>query len=209
MRSPHDLCLSLSATRKVISMMANSLRGRFAFGHALRLLGVAASLFALSVVANPRAEALSPVNPGSRAPGKAAANELTIEVRGGHGGSGGGHSGGYGGGRSYSGTFVRSGTYSTGPAVVARGTRFAGHGFAHRHRFRGVFIGGVYYDDYPYDYPDDDYPADYPAVGPGFVAAPGCRAVVTADGPRVVCHHRAARHTHAHWRHHQRRHHHA
>src|SRR5580704_15835814 len=70
MRSPHDLCLSLSATRKVISMMANSLRGRFAFGHALRLLGVAASLFALSVVASPRAEALSPVNPGSRASGR-------------------------------------------------------------------------------------------------------------------------------------------
>ena len=188
-------------------MMANSLRGRFSFSHALRLLGVAASLLALSALASQRAEALSPVNPGSATPGKAAAEELTIEVRGGHGGSGGGHSGGYGGGRSYSGAAVRGGTYSTGPAVVARGTRFAGHGFGHRHRFDRVFIGGVYYDDYTYD---DDYPYyDYPAADPGFVAGPGCRAVVTADGPRVVCSHRAARHTHAHWRHHQRRHHHA
>jgi hypothetical protein len=186
-------------------MTANSLRGRFSFGHALRLLGVAASLLALSTLAGQRAEALSPINPGSAPTGKAAANGFAIEVRGGHGGSGGGHSGGYGGGRGFSGAAVRGGTYGTGPAVVAGGTRFAGHGFAHRHRVRGVFVGGVYYDDYPDDYPYDDYPA----VDPGVVAAPGCRLVVTAYGQRVLCHHRAARRTHAHWRHHHRTHHHA
>jgi hypothetical protein len=191
-------------------MMTTSLRPRFSFRRTLRLLGVAASLLTLSTVASQRAEALSPITPGSAATGKAVANgDLTIEVRGGHGSSGGGHSSGYGGGRSYSGGAVRGGTYSTGPAVAAGGTRFAGRGFGHRHNHRGVFIGGVYYDDYPDDYPYDDYPADYPAVDPGFVAGPGCRAVVTTDGPRVVCYHRAARRTHAHWRHHQRRHHHA
>jgi len=178
-------------------MMANSLRGRFSFSHALRLLGVAASLLALSALASQRAEALSPINPGSAAAGKAVANGLTIEVRGGSGGTGGGRSSGYGGSRGR--------TYGTGPAVVAGGTRFAGHGFGHRHRFRGVFVGGVYYDDYPDDYPYDDYPA----VDPGVVAGPGCRLVVTAYGQRVLCHHRAARRTHAHGRHHHRTHHHA
>jgi len=213
MRPPNDLCLSLSATRKVISMTANSLRARLSFSHALRLLGVAASLLTLSAVASQRAEALSPINPGSTTTNKAAANGFTIEVRGGHGGGGGGgsghSSGGIGGSRGFSGAAVRGGTFGTGPGVVAGAPRFAGHGFAHRHRFGGVFIGGVYYDDYPYDYPYDDYPADYPAVDPGVVAAPGCHLVVTAYGQRVLCHRRAPRRYHAYWRHHHRRHHHA
>ena len=185
-------------------MMATSLRTRFSFRHALRLLGVASALLTLSALAGQRAEALSPINPGSAAVSKAAANGLTIEVHGGHGGGGGGgRSGGLGGGRGFSGAAVRGGTFGTGPAVGAGGTRFVGHGFAHRHRFRGVFVDGVYYDDYPSDYPY----YDYPAADPGFVAGPGCRVVVTAYGPRVVCYHRAARHAHARRRHHHRRHH--
>jgi hypothetical protein len=184
-------------------MMTNSLSARFSFRHALRLLGVAAALLTLSAAASQRAEALTPIHPGSAATatGKTAANGLTIEVRGGHGGGGGG---GWGGGRSsgFSGAAVRGGTFSAGPAAVAGGARFAGHGFGHRHRFGRVFIGGVYYDDYP-DYYDD--PSVYPA--PAFVAGGGCRRVLTVHGPRVVCHHRAARHYLAHRRHHHHRHH--
>jgi hypothetical protein len=193
------------------SMMATSLHARFSFRNALRLLGVASALLTLSALAGQRAEALSPINPGSAAVSKAAANGLTIEVHGGHsgggGGGGGGRSGGLGGSRGFSGAAVRGGTFGTGPAVGAGAPRSAGRGFVHRHRFGGVFVGGIYYDDYPYDYPDYGYPADSPAVDPGFVAGPGCRTVVTAYGPRVVCYHRAARHAHAHRRHHHRRHH--
>lgn len=176
-------------------MMATSLPVGFSFRRALRSLGVAAALLILSAGVSQRAEALSPINPGGAATGNAVANGLTIEVRGGRGGGGGGWGGGrssgFSGGRSFSGAAVRSGTVGTGPAVVAGGARFAGHGFPHRHRFGRVFVGGVYYDDYPYDDSYYDYPGDYPAAGPGFVAGPGCRQVVTAYGPRVVCHHRA------------------
>jgi hypothetical protein len=210
-RPPRDLLSDAIRKQENYSMMATSLCARFSFRHALRLLGVASALLTLSALASQRAEALSPINPGSAAVSKAAANGLTIEVRGGHssggGGGGSGRSGGLGGSRGFSGAAVRGGTFGTGPAVVAGAPRFAGHGFVHRHRFREVFGGGVYYDDYPYDYPDYDYPADSPAVDPGFVAAPGCRMVVTAYGPRVVCYHRAARHAHARRRHHHRRHH--
>jgi hypothetical protein len=201
---PRGVCLSLFASRRVTRMMATLLRARFSFRHVSRLLGVAAALLTLSAVAGQRAEALSPINPGSAATGKAAANGLTIEVHGGHGGGrSGGFGGGLGGGRGFSGAAVHGGTVGTGPAVVAGAHRFSGHGFARRHRFGRVFVGGVYYDDYPYDYPY----YDYPAAGPGFVAPPGCRLVGTVDGPRVVCRHRAARHYHAHRRHHHHRHH--
>lgn len=185
---------------------ANLLGANFSFRHALRLLGVAAALLTLSAASSQRAEALSPINPGSAATGKAAtgkavANGLAIEVRGGRGGGG-----GWGGGRGFSGAAVRGGSFGGGSAI-AGGARFAGHGFGHRHQFGGAVVGGVYYDDYPYDGSYYDYPADYPVVGPGFVAGPGCRMVVTAYGPRTVCRHRAARHYHARRRHHHRRHH--
>ncbi len=63
------------------------------------------------------------------------------------------------------------------------------------------------YDDASYyDYPD--YPVANPA--PVLVGGAGCYRVLTADGPRVVCQHRAYRHYHrVHRRHHHRRHHHA
>ena len=182
--------------------------------------GVTAALLIMAIFAGQRAEAMSPINPGMSEVGwavankKAVANERTIEVRGGHGGggggggSGGGRSGGWGGGRSagVSGaTVFRGGAIGAAPAVAGT-PRFAGHGFGHRRHFGGVFVGG-YYDDYPYDYPDTyDDPPVYPA--PVFVAGGGCRRVLTVHGPRVVCHHRAARHYHrVHRRHHHRRHH--
>jgi len=138
---------------------------------------------------------LSFINPGAVATNKVAADGLTIEVRGagsgGHGGYG-GHSG-FGGGVGY-----HSGSFHTGPAF-AGGTHVGGHRFAHGRHVRRVFIGGVWYD-YPY-YDDYPYYEEYPV----YSAAPGCRIVVTDDGPRQICNYRPWRH-HYHRRH-QRRHH--
>ena len=167
----------------------------------LRVLG-AAALLTVSTFASQRAVALSPVNPGPSAVSKAAADGLTIEVRGSHGGGGGsgrGGSGGWGGSRSVGAAVVSGGAIGT-RTVAAGAPRFAGHAFVHRRHFRGVFIDGVYYDDYPYD-DDADY-FDNPAAYPAFVAGAGCRRVMTVHGLRVVCRHRIARH-------HYRRHHHA
>src|ERR1700678_785526 len=113
-------------------MMAISLRARFSFRDALRLLGVAAALLTLSTVASQRAEALSPVNPGMAGTSKTIANGPTIEVRGGHGG------GGVGGGRGFGGAVVGGGAIGAGAAVAAGSPRFAGRTFIHRRHFGGV-----------------------------------------------------------------------
>lgn len=187
-------------------MMNASVRARLLS----RVFGGTAALLMVSIFATEPTEAMSPINPGMVGTGKTVTNGLTIEVRGGHGsggGSGGGRSGGWSGGRSFgggvSGAVVRGGAIAAAPAVVAGSPRFAGHAFVHRRHFGGVFVGGVYYDDYPYDY------QDYPPVYPGFIAGGGCRRVLTVHGPRVVCHHRAARHYRVHRRHRHRKHHHA
>ncbi|HET7886161.1 MAG TPA: hypothetical protein VFL62_08055 [Bradyrhizobium sp.] len=189
-----------------------------------RALGMAA-LLAASVIGQ-RADAMSPINPGGGTT-HVMSNGMTIEVRGGHGGGGGGGGRGAGGwgGHSFGGfsaggasrSFVRGGAIgATAPSVAAPVpgpgvAHFAGHGFVHRHHHFGrVFVGGVYYDDYPYD--DSDYTYDEPAYtvypAPAFVAGGGCYRVLTVHGPRVVCHHRAKRHAHrVHRRLHHRRHH--
>jgi hypothetical protein len=176
-----------------------------------------AALLMVSVFSQ-RADAMSPINPGS-APAKSTVSGLTIEVRGTHGGGGGGgrSAGGFSAGHVGS-SFVRGGAIGAGaatvvaPAAVAGVPRYAGHGFVHRRHFGRVFVGGVYYDDYPYDdsgyYDYPAYPVVYPA--PAFVAGGGCNRVLTVHGPRVVCHHRVKRHYHrTHRRLHHRRHHHA
>jgi hypothetical protein len=165
------------------------------------VVGLAAlALLTLSATSE-RAQALSLINPGAAATAKVAADGLTTEVRGGHGG---GHSGGHGGGHGWggsggvgSGAAIHSGAFRTGPVFTGGGVRSAsfrhgGHRFHHRHHFRGFFAGG-YYDDYPY--------YDYP-----YYAYPGCRIVVTDYGPRRVCNYRYWRHHH-YRRHHHRRHH--
>ncbi|MBA1993539.1 hypothetical protein HLX74_23360, partial [Escherichia coli] len=59
----------------------------------LRRVGVAAAtVFALSIAAQQRAEALSLASPGSVPAAKSAADAMTTEVR--HGGGGHGHGGG-------------------------------------------------------------------------------------------------------------------
>jgi hypothetical protein len=186
----------------------------------------AAALLMVSIFSS-QADAMSPIGPG-RVPAKSVANGLTIEVRGGHGGGGGGGggrgAGGWSGGHGFSAggpgsSFVRGGAIGAAtvaaPVATAGAPRFAGHGFVHRHHHFGrVFVGGVYYDDYPYD--DSDY-YDFPAVpaypvypAPAFVAGGGCHRVLTVHGPRVVCHHSVKRHTHrTHRRLHRRKYHHA
>src|SRR5579864_8264344 len=104
------------ATRAIVTF------GFSAFArHLLNMLGAVAALLMGSILAGPRAEALSPMNPGMSHAGTAAANERMIEVRGGHGGGGGGGGGGgrsggvgFSGGRgvaagSFSGAVVRPG----------------------------------------------------------------------------------------------------
>jgi hypothetical protein len=186
-----------------------------------RALG-AAALLMVSIFSQ-RADAMSPANPGA-APAKSISNGLAIEVRHGGGGGGGGGgrgAGGWSGGHGFSGggvssSFVRGGAIGAAtvvaPAAGAGVPRYGGHGFAHRRHFGRVFVGGVYYDDYPYDdssyYDDPVYPVVYPA--PAFVAGGSCHRVLTVHGPRVVCHHRVKRHYHrTHRRFHHRRHHHA
>jgi hypothetical protein len=178
---------------------------RFPLGTSARFFGLAAAaLLMLSATTSERAQALSLINPGAVAPAKIAADGLTTEVRGGHGGGGhggGGHGGGYGGGHGWggggvrSGAAIHSGAFRTGPVFtgggVRSGVRFGGHRFGHRHHRR--FFAGGYYDDYPY--------YDYP-----YYASPGCRIVVTDYGPRRVCNTRHWRHHH-YRRHHHRRHH--
>jgi hypothetical protein len=157
-----------------------------------RSLALAAAVFLILSAMSERAEALSPINPGTAAANKVAASGLAIEVRGGHGGNG-GYSGSFHSGGA---TAFHNGALRSGPAYVGGGAGFGGHRFAHRHHFRRVLVGGVYYD-YPYDYPYDDYP---------YYAGAGCRVVLTGDGPRRVCNVRPWRH-HYHGRHQPRRHH--
>ncbi len=160
---------------------------------------------------------------------------------GGHGGGGGGHgfgSGGFGGGgrsfvggggfgggggRGFVANGARVGSFSAAPAISAGGARvgqfaggphFIGHGYGFHHGFRhrhGFFVGGVYYDDYPYNYPDyydyPDYSPVYSVPVPVYVGGGGCHRVMTVHGPRVTCHHRAARHYRIHRRRHHRSHH--
>jgi len=159
----------------------------------LRVLGAVAALLMASTFAGQRAEALSPVNPGMSGIGKAVADGLTIEVRGGHGGGGGHSSGGAGAGRGVGGAAVGGATIGAGAAGVAGTPRFAGRAFVHRRHFGGVFVGGVYYDDYPYG--DPDY-YDYPTVYPAFVAGGGCRRVMTVHGPRRLSSSRRAPSSH-------------
>lgn len=194
--------------------MMKSSFARRSFGRSYGLPGgTAVALLMRSTATSQRAEALSPINPGISG-AKTIDNGLAIEIRGDGGGGGGGGGGGRGfGGAGFSG--VRAGAFHAGPAIsgsgggrpgqIAAGPRFAGHGFRHgfnhRHR-RGFFVGGVYYDDYPYDY-------GYPYYDdPALITLPGCRIVQTIYGPRPVCH-RAARHHLHDRRHHHRRHHHA
>jgi len=204
------LCVSSSAIRRVVRIMAISHLLRVSHRLTARLLGMAAFV-AASMFAAEAAQAFG---------------------RGGHGGHS-GYSGAVGGGRSFSAHAVR--TFSAGPASVGAGShRFVGGPHfvgrpAFVHRRHGGFVGGVYYDDVPYDYPVDDgyvaapvddYPVaivedeDIPRPGPGFVtvAARGCRLVVSAYGPRLFCnhrYHRVARWHRAPARHHDRRLHHA
>jgi hypothetical protein len=136
----------------------------------------AAAVFALSAVPIARAAAMSPINPGIAPPAQATADDLTIQVRGGHGGGGGGHMGGGGGhfggghiGGGHFGGHFGGGGWHGGGWHGARVAHFGGfhRGFHHRRFFHGGY--------YPYYYPYYHH---------------RCRIVWTYYGPRRVCWHR-------------------
>jgi hypothetical protein len=180
--------------------------------YSLRFIGLAAAaLLALSSATSQRAQALSLINPGAAATANVAGDGLTIEARfGGHGGGHGfgghgfgGHALGagsfHGGAAAFHGSGFRTGPMFHGSGVRYAGFRYGGHRFGHRHHFRRFFVGGIYYDYPYYDYPYYDYPAYY--------AVPGCRIVMTDDGPRRICINRPWRHHHYRHHHHRRHHH--
>jgi hypothetical protein len=143
------------------------------FGSLRRLTLAAAAMFALSIAAGQRADAMSLMAPGT-SPAKAASADV-LQVRGGHGGGGhgGGGHGGFHGGGFHGGGFHGGGFHGGG--WHGGGFRHYGGfhhhgGFAHFHHRR--FYGGYapYYSSY----------------------YPHCRIIYTYYGPRRVCgyHHR-------------------
>ena len=138
------------------------------FGSIRRLTLAAATMFALSIAAGQRAEAMSLMTPGA-APANAA-SEGIIQVRGGHGGGHGGfHGGGFRGGGFHGGGFHAfhggGGWHGGGFRHYGGFHHFGGHRFVHFHHRR--FYGGYY----PY------YATYYPR----------CRIIYTYYGPRRVC----------------------
>jgi hypothetical protein len=135
----------------------------------------AAAVFALSAVPSERAEAMSPINPGTAPSAQSSTGDL-IQVRGGHGGGGGHFGGGHFGGGHVGGGGWHGGGGGWHGARVAHfgGYRYGGfhHGyrFAHVHHHRRFFHGG-YYPYYSYYHHR-------------------CRIVWTYYGPRRVCWHR-------------------
>jgi hypothetical protein len=142
----------------------------------------AAAVFALSTMPAQRAQAMSPVNPGT-APAQSTADDLMIQVRG-HGGGGGhgiggGHvGGGHIGGGHFGGARFGGGGWHGARVAHFGGYRYGGfrhyggHRFARFHHHRRFFHGGYpYYSYYPYYHHR-------------------CRIVWTHYGPRRVCWHR-------------------
>ena len=138
----------------------------------------AAAVFTLSAMPIEPAAAMSPINPGTEPAAKSAAGDLTIQVRGGHGGGhiGGGHFGGGHFGGHYGGARFGGGGWHGARVAHFGGYRYGGfrhyggYRFAHFHHRR--FYGGYYpYYAYPYYHHR-------------------CRIVWTYYGPRRVCWHR-------------------
>jgi hypothetical protein len=151
------------------------------------LPGIVAALLLMSVTQ--RAEALSPISPGS-SPAVTIASDTLVPVHGGHGG--GGHMGGGGG--------HWGGGHMGGGGVFHGGGAF--HGGWHG---GGVHIGApIFHHHFVrrfYGYAPGYY-ADYYAEPYGY-----CPLVWTPYGPHRICHYRPWHHHWHHW-HHYRRHHH-
>jgi hypothetical protein len=138
----------------------------------------AAALFALSTVPIERAAAMSPINPGAAPSAQSTADDLMIQVRGGHGGGGGGgHGGGHFGGGHFGGGHIGGGGWHGARVAHFGGYHYGGfhrgYRFAHVHHRR--FFHGGYYPYYHHR----------------------CRIVWTYYGPRRVCGHR--HHWHRYW----------
>jgi hypothetical protein len=143
----------------------------------------AAAILMLSTVPDQRAEALSLINPGAAPTARISSDDLTTEVRGGHGGGGHGggfHGGGFHGGAFHGGGFRGGGFHGGGfrGGHVFHGGGFHHGGFAFRHHFHRHFYYGPSYYYYPYYH--------------------RCRIIWTYYGPRRICH---FHHWHHRWHH--------
>ncbi|WP_338693650.1 hypothetical protein V5279_44650 [Bradyrhizobium sp. 26S5] len=149
----------------------------------VRRLGVAAAaVFALSISAQQRAEALSLASPGTVPAAKSAADAMTTQVR--HGGGGGHGGGGHGGGGFHGGGFRAA------PAF---------HGGLHRH-YGGYhrFYGGGYRYGYRRHFHPRRYFYGSSYYYPAYYHHRRCRVVWTYYGPRRIC--RPYWHHRHHWR---------
>jgi hypothetical protein len=164
----------------------------------VRCLSLAAAAVLLFAAApGERAEAMSPLGPGSVPAAKSASGDLVTDVRfgGGHGGGGhggGGHGGGFhgggfhgGGGHGFHGGGFHGGGFRGGGMHVGRfhggggwHRGWHGGGFHHGYRFRHHrhFYGGGYY-----------YPSYHHRR---------CRVIWTHYGPRRICHWHRWHHRH-------------
>src|SRR5450755_3732471 len=159
-----------------------------------RSLGLAAAMtLMLSAAPGQRAEALSPIGPGTAPAATHTSDGLTTEVRGGQGG-GGGHGGGgfhgggggfHGGGFHGGGAMFHGGGFRSAHVFHGGGFRHGGFAFRH-HRFHRHFCGSYY--DYPY-----------------YSSYHRCRVIRTYHGLRRICHYRHW-HRHHYWHHHHRHH---
>ncbi|WKA28954.1 hypothetical protein [Bradyrhizobium roseum] len=176
----------------------------------VRRLGVtAAALLAFAAASQQRAEALSLASPGTAPAAKFATEDLTTEVRGGHGGGGGFRGGGGGGFRGGGGGFRGGGFHGggfRGGGAAFHGGGFRGGGFAvHRGGFRAapVFRGGGMRHGYrhvyhrPHFHHRHHFHRRYYA--PRYYGYPGyhygyrhryCRVIWTYYGPRKICRYR-------------------
>jgi hypothetical protein len=155
------------------------------FGFVRGLCLAAAAVFALSAVPIEHAAAMSPINPGIAPPAQSTTDDLTIQVRGGHGGGGHGGGGHVGGGHFGSGGGGWHGGGWHGARVAHFGgyryggfRRYGGYRVAHFHHRR--FYGYAGYGYYPYYHHR-------------------CRIVWTYYGPRRVCWHRHWHHYRHYW----------
>ncbi|WP_166300545.1 hypothetical protein [Bradyrhizobium sp. 2S1] len=155
----------------------------------VRRLGVAAAaVFALSISAQQRAEALSLASPGTVLAAKSAADAMTTEVR--HGGGGGHGGGGHGGGGFHGGGFRAAPAFHGG---------FHRYGGIHRH-YGGYhrFYGGGYRYGYRRHFHHRRYFYGSSYYYPAYYHHRRCRVVWTYYGPRRIC--RPYWHHRHHWR---------
>jgi hypothetical protein len=150
----------------------------------------AAAVLLLAAVPGERAEAMSPISPGSAPAAKFASGGLMAEVRFGHGG-GGGHGGGFHGGGFHGGGFHGSGFHGGGfHGGGFRGGGWHGGGMhvGHWHGGGGWhrgWHGGGFHHGYRFHHHRRFYGGGY--YYPAYYHHRRCRVIWTYYGPRRIC----------------------